>query len=102
LKEVNEGTNELSRLVIGAALEVHSALGPGFLESTYENALGHELQVRGIPFVRQVAVDIGYKGVAVGQQRLDFLVGQRLIVELKAIDAILPIYRPSYARTWWQ
>lgn len=78
--------------VIGAAIEVHRHLGPGFLESVYEEALSQELRLRGVPFTRQPAVEVGYKGHAVGIERLDFLVGQRLVVELKAIEAILPIH----------
>lgn len=92
MKEVRESTNALSRVVIGAALEVHSTLGPGFMESTYENALAVEFGRRGVGFVRQAAVDIGYKGVAVGQQRVDFLVEGDLVVELKSVEALLPIH----------
>ncbi|MBI1370941.1 MAG: GxxExxY protein [Planctomycetes bacterium] len=78
--------------VIGAAIEVHRILGPGFLESVYEMALVHELTIRRIAFARQVDVDIDYKGQTVGAGRLDFLVGGNLVVELKAVDTILPIH----------
>src|SRR5687768_13964275 len=73
-------------------MEVHTTLGPGFLESTYEQALAVELQHRGIPFTRQTAMEIAYKGVNVGAQRLDFLVDGCLVVELKAVDSVLPIH----------
>jgi GxxExxY protein len=73
-------------------MEVHSTLGPGFLESTYENALAVELTARGIGFVRQAVVEVGYKGVSVGEQRVDMLVGGRLVLELKATDAIQPVH----------
>lgn len=78
--------------VIGAAIEVHRTLGPGFLESAYETALSHELALRGVPHVRQCVVEVGYKGQVVGTERLDFLVDGCLIVELKAIDQLAPIH----------
>ncbi len=90
--EPSQETNRLSHDVIGAAIEVHRTLGPGFLESAYELALVAELASRAIPFARQVTVDLAYKGTAIGQVRLDLLVGGLLIVELKAVEAILPIH----------
>lgn len=74
--------------VIGAAIEVHRALGPGLLESVYENALCIELTDRRIPFLRQYAIDLRYKGHPVGDARLDLLVAERLIVELKSVSEI--------------
>lgn len=73
-------------------IEVHRALGPGFFESVYEAALAIELLAGGVPFVRQSAVSVLYKGHGVGEGRLDLLVGSRLIVELKAVEALLPIH----------
>jgi GxxExxY protein len=73
-------------------MEVHSALGPGFLEATYENALAVELMSRGVAFVRQAPVEVAYKGVAVGQQRVDFLIDRVLVVELKAVEGLLPVH----------
>src|SRR5688500_6293622 len=73
-------------------MEVHTTRGPGFLESTYEQALAVELQHRGIPFTRQTAMEIAYKGVNVGAKRIDFLVDGCLVVELKAVDSVLPIH----------
>ena len=67
-------------------------LGPGFLESVYEAALSIELGLRGIPFKRQVPVRVDYKGRNVGEARLDFLVGDALTVELKAVDALCPVH----------
>ncbi|MFN8615821.1 MAG: GxxExxY protein [Dehalococcoidia bacterium] len=84
--------NELSREVIGAAIEVHRTLGPGFLESVYESALVFELQTRGIPVQRQGVVEIGYKGQAVGESRLDLLVDRVLVVELKAVESLTPLH----------
>jgi GxxExxY protein len=82
----------LAREVIGAAIEVHKVLGPGYLESVYEAALAVELTLRNIPFVRQAAIAVDYKGHAVGEGRLDLLIDRRLVVELKAVDALAPIH----------
>jgi GxxExxY protein len=79
--------------VIGAALEVHRFLGPGFVEDVYEQALCVELRLRGIPFERQKRVLVDYKGELVGEGRIDLLVGDQLIVELKAVKAFAPIDR---------
>lgn len=78
--------------MIGAAIEVHKALGPGFLESVYERALCKELALRGLSFERQVPMDVRYKGEVVGELRLDILVGGRLVVELKAVDGLAPVH----------
>ena len=78
----------LATTVIEAAVEVHCALGPGLLEAVYERALGVELTIRGVPFVRQPSVVVRYKGQVVGDARPDLLVAERLIVELKAIDCL--------------
>ncbi len=83
---------ELTGSVIGAAIEVHKVLGPGFLESIYENALARELQARGIRCERQVAVPILYRGSEVGQHRLDLLVAGLIVVELKAVKAVENIH----------
>lgn len=85
--------NELSRAVIGAAIEVHRLLGPGFLESTYEKALIVELRLRGIDCVFQHPVSLLYKGEPIGEGRLDLLVGGRLVVELKAVERILDVHK---------
>jgi len=79
---------ELAGSVIGAAIEVHKALGPGFLESVYENALAIEFAARGIRFERQLAVPILYRGSEVGLHRLDLLVTALIVVELKAVKAL--------------
>ena len=83
---------EASNKVIGAAIEVHRHLGPGYLESVYEEALAAELTLRGIPFARQVVFALDYKGQKVGEGRMDFLVDGGLIVELKAVEALAPIH----------
>ena len=83
---------EASNKVIGAAIEAHRHLGPGYLESVYEEALAVELTLRGIPFARQVVFALDYKGQKVGEGRMDFLVDGGLIVELKAVEALAPIH----------
>jgi GxxExxY protein len=90
--EPDDALNRLSQSVIGAAIEVHRALGPGFLESFYEEALCRELADRGVSFLRQVAVHVLYKGASIGDARLDLLVEQRLLVELKATERCAPIH----------
>jgi len=85
--------NELSREIIGAAMEVHKALGPGLLESAYEECLAREFALRGLAFERQVPLPVSYKGVQVDAgYRLDFVVGDLVIVELKAVEGILPVH----------
>jgi GxxExxY protein len=102
MKEPDKKADELARAVIGAAIEVHRTLGPGFLESVYEEALCIELELRGIPFQRQVPVAVDYKGRRAGESRLDLLVGEMLVVELKAVEQVAPIHRAiviSYLKT---
>jgi GxxExxY protein len=83
-------TDELSGRVIGAAMGVHSILGPGFTEAVYQNALALEMALAGIPFEREVKLEVRYRGEVVGTYRADLLVDGRLILELKAVQAILP------------
>ena len=84
--------DSLASSVIGAALEVHRTLGPGFIESIYEQALCVELSSRRVPFRRQVPISVDYKGTMVGQGQLDLLVDGCLVVELKAVEALAPIH----------
>jgi GxxExxY protein len=74
---------DLTGAIIGAAIEVHRTLGPGFLESIYENALAIEMRNREIPFERQLAVPVLYRGAEVGFHRLDMFVANLIVVELK-------------------
>ncbi|NLE06615.1 MAG: GxxExxY protein [Crenarchaeota archaeon] len=94
--------NEISRTIIGAAIEVHRILGPGLLESVYEEALCHELHLRGINFLRQQPVPIPYKDIKLGTDlRLDLLVEEKVIVDLKAKEIVIAIDRQkilSYLR----
>lgn len=82
----------LTEAIIGAAIEVHRELGPGFLESIYENALAIELRARQIPFQRQLMVPVLYRGVEVGLHRLDLFAFDQVLVELKAIATIEDIH----------
>ncbi|MCZ7605009.1 MAG: GxxExxY protein [Planctomycetota bacterium] len=78
--------------VIGAAIEVHKVLGPGHLEQHYENALCIELELRSIPFKRQQTVVLNYKGHEIGEGRIDLVVADELVVELKAVEGISNIH----------
>ncbi|MEH2252517.1 GxxExxY protein [Nostoc sp.] len=91
-REVGEEMNRLTGEVIGAAIEVHRVLGPGFLEEVYKEALIIEFFRCGIPHVVEKGVIVNYKGHEVGKGRLDFLVANCLIVELKAVQNLAPIH----------
>lgn len=93
MTEPDRELDDLARVVVDAAMEVHKALGPGYLESVYERALCVELRQRGVAFRSQVPFQIEYGGEAVGEGRLDLLVGERLVVELKAVEALAPIHQ---------
>ena len=82
----------LSSLVIEAAIRVHKSLGPGFLESFYEEALAIELTESGIPFERQKSIVLKYRGHPIGEHRLDLLIDSKLVVELKAIKDLEPVH----------
>jgi GxxExxY protein len=86
------GDEAAAREIIGAAIEVHRVLGPGFLESIYEKALRHELELRGLAIDTQKEILVPYKDIQIEGQRLDLLVAGRVIVELKAVDALAPIH----------
>jgi GxxExxY protein len=83
----------LSRKVIGAAIEVHKHLGPGLLESTYQQCLVHELAMNNINFVKEYPISINYKGINLDCGfRIDLMVEQEIIIELKSVKAILPVH----------
>jgi GxxExxY protein len=97
--EVTESTepirdaNRLTEIVIGCAIEVHRALGPGLLESAYEIWLCRELSLRRIAFERQVAIPVDYKGVKLDcGSRADLVVDGKILVEIKAVDQLAPIH----------
>lgn len=85
--------DELARVVIGAGIEVHRSLGPGYLECVYEESLEIELGLRGVGCLRQAPVVVSYKGRPVGEGRLDILVENCLILELKTVETLMPIHQ---------
>jgi len=78
----------ITESIIAAEISVHRELGPGFLESVYEQALAVEFAMRGIAFVRQKAIPLFYRDHQIGEHRLDFLVEEKIVVELKAVEAV--------------
>ena len=85
--------NELSRIIIGCAIEVHKQLGPGLLESAYETCLAFELQQKGLQIVKQQALPIVYKDITLeAGYRIDILVANKVIVEIKSVDALADIH----------
>ena len=90
---MNPDINHVTEQIIGAAIEVHRELGPGLLESAYQRALAHELRLRNVPFEEQKLCSVQYKDLVIEDAyRLDFLVGGVVVVELKAIDDLLPVH----------
>ena len=81
-------SDTLTQKVIGAAIEVHKIVGPGLLESIYEEALCHEFGLRGIGYRRQVEIDVVYKGKVIKGQRIDILVEEEVIVEIKSLTKL--------------
>ena len=90
--EPDAETNALAKAVIGAAIEVHKQMGAGLHESIYERSLCVELRLRGIPFECQKVLYVTYKGEPVGEQRVDLIVGGKMVVELKAVESLAPIH----------
>ncbi len=85
--------NNITRTVIGAAMEVHKQLGPGLLESAYKECLCRELSIRGIPFEREKPIRLEYKGIDLEcGYRLDLLVAGLVVIEIKSVDAMPPVY----------
>ena len=78
--------------IIQSAYEVHWALPPGYLEPVYQRAMEVELSLRGIPYISQYPLKVVYKGICIGEYRPDILVDNKVIVELKAVEAVLPIH----------
>ena len=84
---------ELSEAILGAAIEVHGATGPGLLESAYQNFLAHEFTLRGIGFEKEVPLPVVYKGVRLEcGYRMDFVVEDRVVVEVKAVEKLIAIH----------
>ena len=91
---ISPETNAISRQIVDAALAVHKALGPGLLESIYQACLAHELSKRGLTVQQQVLLPVHYDGLTLDAGlRLDLLVNDAVIVELKAVEQVLPVHR---------
>jgi GxxExxY protein len=87
-------TSSLAETIIESAIDVHRALGPGLLESAYEVCLAHELTLRAVPFRRQVAVPLMFKGTRLDcGYRADFIVGDEILVELRSVELLLPLHQ---------
>ncbi len=85
--------DELSRAVIGAAIEVHKTVGPGLLESVYQRCLIHEFQIRGIPYESEKQIPLRYKGMALeSHHSIDILVSGEMVLELKAVEKVLMVH----------
>jgi GxxExxY protein len=85
--------DELSEAVINAAIEIHRELGPGLLESAYEQCLCHELKIKGIPYEKQVYLPVRYKGIELDcGYRMDIFIRGNLVIELKTVETILPVH----------
>ncbi|MEE9465415.1 MAG: GxxExxY protein [Candidatus Neomarinimicrobiota bacterium] len=92
MKEPGERINQLTEAIIGAAIEVHKTLGPGFLEAVYEEALCIELDLRGVPYKRQAESSVVYKGQPIGKGRIDLLIDGEVVVELKTAERLTPLH----------
>jgi len=86
-------SKEVTERIISCAMEVHSTLGPGLLESVYEEALAHEFTLRGIKYEKQKEVSLKFKGKDIGRHRIDFLVENEVVLELKAVESMHKIYQ---------
>ena len=93
LRPGNISVNQITREIIGAAIAVHRALGPGLLESAYQECLCQELALRGVPFERQVPLPLEYRGIRLEcGYRLDILVANKVVVEVKSVEGLAPIH----------
>lgn len=93
-QEIGIELDALAKEVVDAAFKVHMALGPGLLESAYQACMEIELERRGVPFAAQEQLPISYEGVRIeGAYRIDLLVGGKLVVELKAVEKLLPVHQ---------
>ena len=84
--------NELTEKIIGCAIEVHKNLGPGLLEENYEKALCRELELSGLRYQRQVKVPMAYKGIEIGEYRVDLIVEDEIVLENKSVERYDPIF----------
>jgi len=92
-RESQDGKDPRTSSIIGAAIEVHRILGPGLLESAYEECLRHELHLRGINFRRQIELPVKYKDIKLDcGYRVDLIVQEEVVVELKCVERVLPVH----------
>ena len=93
--------NEITEAIIGAAIEVHRALRPGLLESAYRQCLCHELQLRGLTFFSERPLPVIYKGLRLDcGNRVDLIVAEAVVVELKTVDHLAPVQQPLPTCAW--
>lgn len=91
---IDDQHEHLAEVIVDAAFKVHSALGPGLLESVYEACLAHELHSRSVPFARQVSLPVTYGNLKLDAGlRLDLVVDDRIVVEVKAVEGLLPVHK---------
>ena len=94
MKQIPAETDQIARVCVDSALKVHRALGPGLLEQVYERCLVYELEKRRIDCVRQFTVPIFYDGINLDSDlRIDILVANQVVIEIKAVEAIIPVHR---------
>ena len=101
-RDLPDDWNDLTKLVIRCAIDVHAILGPGLLEKLYEEALVFELRQAGLRIAQQVPVRIRYKSIELGEQRIDLLVNELLVIEIKAVEHLLDVHKRqlvSYLRS---
>jgi len=92
-RETSEAKDLLTNTIIAAAIEVHRLLGPGLLESAYEECLCHELHLRGLSFKRQVDLPVSYKGMRLDcGYKMDLVVGETVVLELKCVERMIPVH----------
>ena len=94
MQPIPEKTEKIAKEIVDAAFTVHSALGPGLLESVYETCLAHEFEKRGMAFQRQCSLPVVYDGITIDAGlRFDLMVEESVIIELKAVEKIIPLYK---------
>jgi len=87
-----DGETELTKRIIGCAVEVHRRLGPGLLENVYESALSIELKTQGLSFERQIGIPLYYRGELISEHRLDLIVEKKVVVEVKSVERLAPLH----------
>ncbi len=98
-REIENEKDPRTASIIGAAIEVHRQLGPGLLESAYEQCLCHELHLRGLPFKCQVDLPVAYKGLQLDcGYKIDIIVNDEVVLELKSVESILPVHEAQLLR----